>query len=114
MPLVANVMLAKIGLFALDSGLNVAGQITLESWVKPGATQGSVARVISHGPPTLSVDTGGEVTNSVVSGSEVYLRIQDSGATYAFGTSDGTNTHAVTFAEGPCASTAIFACSGSG
>jgi hypothetical protein len=79
-------------------GLNVAGQVTLEAWVKPAATQGELARIISHGPPTLTADTTGLLTNNVVSGSELFLRLQGSGSDYAFGSSDGTNTHAVTFA----------------
>src|SRR5207245_1464822 len=49
-------------------GLNIAGQISLEAWVKPAATQGAVARIISHGPPTpsqfLSSDFPGSVTNT--------------------------------------------------
>ena len=32
------------------SGLNVSGQITLEAWINPAATQGNFARIISHGP----------------------------------------------------------------
>jgi hypothetical protein len=76
-------------------GLNISGQITLEAWIKPGATQGDPARIISHGPPTLSAYTVDEVaTNgSVLSGSEVFLRIEGSGTTYAVGSSDGTNFH---------------------
>lgn len=78
----------------------LAGQVTLEAWVKPSAAQGSVARIISHGPPTLSSYTSEQVeTNgSVLAGSEVFLRLEGSGANYAIGTSDGTNFHGATFA----------------
>ncbi|HMO65124.1 MAG TPA: LamG domain-containing protein [Verrucomicrobiota bacterium] len=80
--------------------LDLAGQLTLEAWIKPEATQGPVARVVSHGPPTLSNYLEGpppEENGSVLAGAEVYLRLEDDGATYAFGTTDGTNTFGVTF-----------------
>ena len=64
------------------SGLNIAGAIALEAWIKPGATQGTTANIVSHG------------TNGV--GAEVYLRIDASG-NYAVGSSDGATSQGVTF-----------------
>ena len=76
------------------AGLNVSGTITLEAWINPAATQGEVARIISHGAPTLSSYTSDQVaTNgSVLAGSEVFLRLEG-GTNYVVGSSDGTNTH---------------------
>jgi hypothetical protein len=82
-------------------GLNVSGQVTLEAWVKPGATQGDSARILSHGPPTLSAflsDPTPETNASVLHGSEVFLRIDGAGATYVVGSSDGTNTYSASYA----------------
>jgi hypothetical protein len=80
--------------------LNVSGKITLEAWIKPSATQSQTARIISHGPITASGYTSDMVdTNGVLaSPSEVFLALQNSGGTYAVGTSDGTNFHGATFA----------------
>lgn len=78
------------------SGLNINGQITLEAWIKPGATQNAPARIISHGPPTLTSFAGAPPDNAVVSGSEVFLKI-DSG-NYVAGSSDGTNIYSTSFA----------------
>lgn len=81
---------------------NLAGPITLEAWVKPGATQAEKARILSHGPPVLSnfrfEDGSSQVeTNSApLVAAEVALSITDSGATYAVGAYDGTNFHGVT------------------
>lgn len=58
------------------SGLNIAGQITLEAWIKPAVTQGTPAAIIAHGPTWD--DTQG-----------VSLRLVD-GTTYAVGSFDGT------------------------
>ena len=83
------------------SGLEISGLITLEAWVNPALTQGDTARIISHGPPTPSNYLTPDVveTNGLVSlPNEVYLRIEGTGATYAVGTSDGTNTHGASFA----------------
>jgi len=82
------------------AGLEIVGQITLEAWVKPGATQSESARIISHGPPTLSsfLEVGIPETNaSVLSGPEVFLKIDGSGTAYVAGSSDGTNTSSVSF-----------------
>jgi hypothetical protein len=84
------------------SGLNISGQITLEAWVKPSATQGAKARIVSHGPPTLSdflaADPPLETNASLLIGNEVFLRIDDSGANYMAGSSDGIVTNGVSFA----------------
>ena len=94
------------------SGLNISGQITLEAWVKPDATQGDPARIISHGTPTISdyifttpgdahVPPDGSVTNSP----EVFLRIEG-GANYVVGSTVtiytnnveiGTNSYTASF-----------------
>ena len=82
------------------SGLNISGQITLEAWVKPGATQGDPARIISHGPsiPTLFDSTLLTVGGSMLSSNEVFLRIDGSGANYVVGSFDGTNTYSASYA----------------
>ena len=78
-------------------GLNVSGQITLEAWVKPGATQGTVARIISHGPPLpsdiLASYSDLQLDGSLTTSNEVFLRIEGAGTTYAVGSSDGFNTY---------------------
>ncbi len=77
-------------------GLNIAGQITLEAWIKPNAIQGELARILSHGTPTLSSYLTGpppETNGSVLNGPEVFLRIEEAGAKYVVGSSDGTNFH---------------------
>src|SRR5439155_4067010 len=84
-------------------GLNISGQITLEAWVKPDAVQGDPARIISHGPPTLSDLLDVLPDNAVTNGSEVFLRIDGAGANYVVGSSAftngiGTNTYAASFA----------------
>lgn len=82
------------------SVLNRSGHLTLEAWVKSDATQGAKARIISHGPPTLSVYPADPVRDgAILAGSEVSLRIDsntESGTVeYVFDTSDGTDTHGV-------------------
>ena len=73
--------------------LGISGQLTLEAWVKPGAIQGGKARIISHGPPTLSVYPPEPVREgALLSGNEVSLEIRGDGAEYFFGTSDGVDT----------------------
>jgi len=81
-------------------GLNFAGQITLEAWVNPAAAQGDKARIISHGPPLLSAFTLEQVTeiSAPLTGGEVFLQIDNSGANYSVGSSDGTNTYSATVA----------------
>ncbi len=81
------------------AALNISGQITLEAWINPAATQGDPARIISHGPPTPSNYSPSAVaTNGVGSSNEVFLRIEGAGANYAIGTSDGTTFHGATAA----------------
>jgi len=82
------------------AGLNISGQITLEAWINPAASQGTTARIISHGPPTGSFyDLSTHdftLSGSMLSSNEVFLRIEGSGATYSVGTSDGTTFHGAT------------------
>jgi hypothetical protein len=87
------------GWVSLDNpaGLNISGQITLESWINAAATQTDPARIVSHGPPTPTFVTDPTlvVTNgNMLGGNEVFLRIEG-GTSYAVGTSDGTNFHGV-------------------
>jgi len=87
------------------SGLKLSGQMTLEAWVKPDAVQGDPARIISHGPPTLSdfLEASPVPDNAITNGSEVFLRIDGAGANYVVGSSVftngvGTNTYSASFA----------------
>jgi hypothetical protein len=86
------------------SGLNFSGQITLEAWVKPAAVQGAVARIISHGPQTASSYLGQGKTGSITNTSEVFLRIDGSGANYSVGSAkyddstSTTNTYGASYA----------------
>lgn len=82
------------------SVLNRSGNLTLEAWVKSDATQPAIARIVSHGPPTLSAYPAEPVREgAILAGSEVSLRIEtqtDTGTlNYVFGTSDGVDTHGV-------------------
>ena len=97
----ANVALALDGTnswasFNAPAALNLSGQISLEAWIKPAATQGTTARILSHGPPVLSnfVDPDGtsqvETNTAPTVASEVALKIVD-GASYSVGAYDGTN-----------------------
>ncbi len=81
-------------------GLNFAGQIALEAWIKPDATQGATARIVTHGPPTHTDfdPTTIALDGSLTSSNEVFLRIEGSGATYSVGTSDGTTFNGATAA----------------
>ena len=74
----------------------------MEAWIKPGATQGDPARIISHGPPTptvydLSTYPLLTLSGSLLSSNEVFLRIEGGGANYAVGSSDGTNTYRASY-----------------
>jgi hypothetical protein len=76
-------------------GLNLSGQISLEAWVLPGASQAATARIISHGPQTLTDYLGQGLPGSVTNTTEVFLRIEGSGSSYAVGSAsydDGTAT----------------------
>lgn len=86
------------------TGLNLSSRITLEAWVKPGATQGATARIVSHGPATLSnyIDPDGnstvETNGWILKSTEVFLRLEENGARYAVGSSDGTTANAASAA----------------
>jgi hypothetical protein len=79
------------------AGLSITGQITLEAWIKPAATQGEPARIISGGPPTPTVYDLNTfpivLSGSLLSSNEVSLRIEGAGTSYAIGTTDGTTNH---------------------
>jgi hypothetical protein len=78
------------------SGLNIAGQVTLEAWVKPDAVQVGLSRIISHGPETLSAFTTQVLDNALTNSSEVFLAIDGDGANYVVGSAeviDGTTTN---------------------
>ncbi len=70
--------------FNNPSGLNIGGQITLEAWVRPEASQGDPARIISHGPPTLSDYLIAPPDFAVTNSTEVFLRV-DASARYVVG-----------------------------
>lgn len=90
--------------FNNPAGLNISNQITLEAWVHPAATQGAVARILSHGPQTISsylafagtVDpAGSDFLGATTNTAEVFLRIDGSGSNYSVGSAtydDGTGT----------------------
>ena len=84
------------------AGMNISGQITLEAWVKPGASQGATARILTHGPNIFSkfddATLGLVISGSMLNSNEVFLRIDGSGANYIVGSSDGANTNAATYA----------------
>jgi hypothetical protein len=77
--------------------LNIAGQITLEAWVKPGATQADPARIISHGPPPLTDFPGAPPANALTNSAEVFLRIDGAGVNYVVGSTRATYTNNVEF-----------------
>jgi hypothetical protein len=98
--------------FNNPSILNITGQISLEAWIKPAALQGQVARIISHGPQTISsyeafagtVDpAGSDFLGATTNTTEVFLRIDGKGANYSVGSAqydDGsgkTNTDTATY-----------------
>ena len=75
-------------------GLNISNQITLEAWILPAGTQGQTARIISHGPETISTYPGpndnslyGPFVNAITNTSEVFLRIENDAQNYSVGTS---------------------------
>ena len=99
--------------FNNPSGLNITGQISLEAWVQPAATQTNVARILSHGPQTISsyeafvgtVDPGGsDFIGATTNTTEVFLRIDGSGANYSVGSAqynDGTGSNYIAAASYP-------------
>lgn len=76
--------------------LNLAGEVSVEAWVRPAATQGERARIVSHGPPTISsYPAVPERKDAILSGNELSLEIRGNGAEYFFGASDGIDTFGV-------------------
>jgi len=65
--------------------LNISGHATLEAWVKPAATQGEMARIISHGPPTPSSYLVAPPDNAITNSAQVFLGIDGTGANYVVG-----------------------------
>jgi hypothetical protein len=91
------------GWVALDNpaALNLTNQITMEAWIKPDAIQGSIARIISHGPPTPTIYDLNiyslVLTGSLLESNEVFLAILDGGVTYAVGSFDGEANYGVSY-----------------
>ena len=87
--------------FNNPTGLNITGQITLEAWIKPAASQfNDPARIISHGPQTLTSFPFAELRDAVTNTTEVFLAI--SGGNYVVGSREGidnvaTNTYSASF-----------------
>jgi hypothetical protein len=81
------------------SGLDIPGQITLEAWIKPGATQGDPARILSHGPQTLGNFLVQPPDDSVTNTTEVFLRIDGAGANYVVGATVVIHTNDVDFSS---------------
>jgi len=78
--------------------LNFAGVITVEAWIKPDASQGALARILSHGP-SIPSDFNIEGTDIVLAGSllspnVVSLHVEN-GSEYVLGTTDDTGFHGV-------------------
>lgn len=65
------------------AGLNVSGPVTLEAWVQPATSQGTIADVIAH--------------SGASGGAGAVLQITD-GNTYAVWSADDTSAHGTTFA----------------
>jgi hypothetical protein len=82
--------------FNNPAGLNFAGQITLEAWIKPDATQTDPARILSHGPQTVSDFLGSSPDNAVTNSEQVFMRI-DGSASYVIGSATFTNNVGSTF-----------------
>lgn len=70
-----------------------SGQLTLEAWVKPDASQGTLARIVSHGPPTLSDYLVAPPLLAVTNSSQVFLGIDGNGANYVVGCERATYTN---------------------
>ena len=76
--------------FNNPSGLNFSGAITLEAWIKGDASQADPARIISHGPQTLSDFLGVSPDNAVTNSEQTFLRI-DAASAYLGGSAIFTN-----------------------
>jgi hypothetical protein len=84
------------------SGMNISGQITLEAWIQPNATQpNDPARVLSHGPPTYSeylVTTPPSTFGAPTNGNEVFLKVEGPGPfNYTVGSATFTNGIGTTY-----------------
>lgn len=89
-------------------GLNFAGQISVEAWVQPGATQANPARIVSHGPEPYSFFLAGPLPTDYgapTNGNELFLQVEGTAPNYSytFGSSSftngiGTSYHKVTAA----------------
>ncbi len=87
------------------SSLNISGQITLEAWINPDATQTNTASIISHGPPNETVFSIGDdppqyplvLTGALLNSNQVYLKIEGNGANYVVGSSSATTTNQASF-----------------
>jgi Concanavalin A-like lectin/glucanases superfamily len=88
------------------AGLDITGQITLEAWIQPAATQGATARILSHGPETITsylTSPTAPYVNAITNTSEVFLRI-DGGTNYTVGSAhydDGTGATTIYAASAP-------------
>ena len=94
--------------FNNPDGLNITGQITLEAWVQPNSMNTGTNRIISHGPQTISsylaASGSGDYVNAITNTSEVFLRLDNSGANYSVGSAvydDANGTNAITAATYP-------------
>lgn len=101
----AAVTIGPDNFVALNSpvGLDIAGQIALEAWIQPDATQGAVSRIVSHGPTIQSdFDAAGlgiTLAGSLLSPNEVSLQIEG-GSEYVVGSVDDTGFHGTRAAVG--------------
>ena len=91
--------LTQFASFNNPTGLNISGQISLEAWIQPAASQGTTARLITHGPQTISsyLAPNGDYVNAITNTTEVFLKIDGAGANYSVGSAryddlTGTNT----------------------
>jgi hypothetical protein len=84
------------------AGLEIAGQIAIEAWIKPNPTNGNPARIVSHGPLTYTVYPGGPPPTDFgapTNGNEVFLQIEGTPGSYFYtiGSSAFTNGVGTTY-----------------
>lgn len=78
--------------FNNPNGLNFSGQITLEAWVRPAATQTSdPSYILAHGPETASSFLGAGYDNAVTNTHSVFLRV-DGPNPYSYTVGVSTNS----------------------
>ncbi len=81
------------------AGLDFTNQITLEAWVKPGATQGDNAYILAHGPATpTSYDLATyalTLTGTMLETNALYFSIEG-GTNYVAGVASGPDFRGVT------------------